>query len=185
MNRSEPGNLLSLPNEVIQSILTLLPAHQIPSLQLVCRRFAQVASEPSLWRNCCISSFRWWHPGHHLRDRLEDPSSTDWKQLYADRHLNSKQVRSALNAILDSETGRLPQLQKIINAAYDAKDVLLEFYGEAKGSPKHLAQRFVLPCFEHMISMLIAIKILESCCPRMLTSEISGSRMAQSEIWRW
>jgi F-box protein 21 len=154
MNRPNPATLLSLPNEVIQSILNLLPAQQISSLHLVCQRFAQVASEPAIWRNCCISYFRWWHPGHHLKDRLQDPSATDWKQLYADRHRTNKEVRLALNAILDNENGRLPQLQKIINSAYDAKDVLLEFFREAKESPKHLAQRLVSCCSEEMYKSL-------------------------------
>jgi F-box protein 21 len=141
MTQLTPIGLLSLPDEVIQSILSYLPPHQIPWVQRVCRRFANVASEQTLWRDFCVSSFRWWDKSHRLSARLQDPTATNWKDFYADRHRASRNTRSALDAMLDSETGRLEQIERILKSGYDVKGVLLEAFQSAKGSDKYLAQR--------------------------------------------
>ena len=147
MTQLTPAGLLSLPDEVIQSILSYVPPQQIPSVQRVCRRFVNVAAEPLLWRDYCISSFRWWHKGHQFKDKLREPSSTDWRRLYADRHRGSRNTQRALNRLLDTEIGRLDQLQQILAIGYDAKGVLLDSFHSAKQSDKYLAQRLVRPQF--------------------------------------
>jgi F-box protein 21 len=141
MTQKLPVDILSLPDEVIQSILSYLPPAQIPAVQLLSRRFANIAAEPLLWRHFCASSFRWWHKGHKLKERLQKPASTDWRDLYANRHRASRNARTALDQILDNETGRLDQIQKILEAGYDAKEVLLDAFHSAKDSDKYLAQR--------------------------------------------
>lgn len=143
MTQTMPQGILSLPDEVLQVILSYLSPYQIPSIQLVSRRFASIATEQLLWRQYCISTFQWWHKGHKLQDKLQNPSSTDWRELFANRHRISSDTNSALHGLTESETGRLKQIQKIIGHGYDAKGTLLESFHEARHSSHFLAIRSV------------------------------------------
>lgn len=141
MTQLTPAGILALPDEVIQAILSYIPPQQVPSIQLVCTRFVNVAAEPLLWKGYCVSSFRWWRKDHHLQVRLQEPADTEWRRLYAHRHQASRSTLRALDRILDNETGRLDQLQQILEIGYDAKGALLEAFDAAKESDKYLAQR--------------------------------------------
>ena len=141
MTQHTPASILSLPDEVIQAILSHVPPQQALRVQSVCSRFVNVAAEPLLWRGYCEDSFRWWAKGHGLKERLQEPSSTDWRRLYADRHRASRSTRRALSEMLDSETGRLDQLQQVLEIGYDAKGALIDAFYSAKQSDKYLAQR--------------------------------------------
>ena len=147
MSQLSAAGLLSLPDEVIQSILAYVPPQQVPSFQRVCRRFVNVAAEPLLWRDYCALSFRWWHKGHRFNERFQEPSTTDWRQLYADRHQASKNTQRALDGILASENGRLARIQTILDVGYDAKGDLMNAFNSAKQSEYYLAQRSVIYLF--------------------------------------
>lgn len=133
--------LTTLPDEVIQSILSYLPPLTTLALQQTCRRFANVANEPLLWKKYCQQSFRWWDK--RFSPQLQDASFTEWKDLFARRNTSSRATRDAINKIVAKELGRLDSLKTILETGYDAKDDLLDMFWNASSSQNHLAQKWV------------------------------------------
>ncbi|KIV96654.1 hypothetical protein PV10_00492 [Exophiala mesophila] len=152
-----PTTLLSLPAEVIQTILFYLPPTSTISVQLTCRRLQHIATEPLLWKDYCRRTFRWWDARHSLTTKLADPSFTAWKQLFATRAEASWKTRSALDNIINDQVGRLDSIQRILEVGYDAKDDLSGLFWNAKDSRNYLAQRYwchaVLGCLHRLMAV--------------------------------
>lgn len=132
--------LTTLPDEVIQAILSVSPPTTAVSLQQTCRRFASVANEPLLWRQYC-QTYRWWDKRHNIKQKFQDASFADWKSLYANRHTSSHATRNAVDRIVAEELGRLDWINIILEAGYDAKEALLDMFRNAASSQNHLAQK--------------------------------------------
>ncbi|KIX01135.1 uncharacterized protein Z518_10201 [Rhinocladiella mackenziei CBS 650.93] len=135
-------HLTALPDEVIQAILSYLPPSTTLALQTTCRRFANVANEPLLWKTYCKQGFRWWDTHHQITTKLEDASFTDWKKLFAARHASAGKTRKAIGKIVAEELGRLDWIKTILEIGYDAKDDLLDMFWNASSSQNHLAQKY-------------------------------------------
>lgn len=133
--------LTTLPDEVLQLILSYLPPRTTLAVQQTCRRFANVTNEPLLWKEYCQHGFRWWHRRHQIREKLQDTSYVDWKPLFARRHTTTLTTHSAIDKIISKEFGRLDWIRVILDAGYDAKDGLLDLFRTASSSPNHLAQK--------------------------------------------
>ena len=142
MTQLQPVSLLSLPDEVIQTIKSNLPPENLKSILLTSRRLANIASEPLLWRSFCQSSFRWWDKRHDLQAKLDDTMFSEWKNLFERRSGASRETREILNTILENETLNVQRISQILErVGYDVKDVLIEAFYNAAGSEKHLAAR--------------------------------------------
>lgn len=134
-------SLDSLPDEVLQLILTHLPPATTIAVQRTSKRFVDVVNEALLWKAYCQSSFRWWDQAWHFSEKLVDPSFFDWKGVFANRFSSTRRTKSALDNIVAEEIGRLDGIQAILATGYDAKDALLDLYWNSSSSPNHLAQR--------------------------------------------
>ena len=143
MTQLEPCNLLSLPDEVLQTILAYTPPRSVVPVHATCRRLATVASGPLLWRSFCQSAFTWWDKRHDIGSKLKDASFTEWEALYKERHLASQHTRDAFANLMGKEEGKLDAVQCILDTGYDAKDVLIAASKAAYGSEMYLAQRYV------------------------------------------
>jgi F-box protein 21 len=133
--------ITTLPDEVIQTILSYSPPTTAISLQQTCRRFSSVANEPLLWRQYC-QTYRWWDKRHNIKSKFRDASSfADWKSLYANRHTSSHATRNAIDRIVAEELGRLDWINIILEAGYDAKEMLLDMFRNAASSQNYLAQK--------------------------------------------
>ena len=135
------SQLIDLPDEVIQVILSFLPPTSNVALQQTCRHFANIANEPLLWKSYCQETFKWWDTRHAFRARLQDMSFFAWKDLFAQRHKSSRATRIAVDNIVTKELGRLDSLKIILEAGYDAKQDLIDMFLNAASSQNHLAQR--------------------------------------------
>lgn len=131
----------SLPDEVIQLILTHLPPATTVAVQRTSKRFVNIVNEPLLWKSYCQNSFRWWDKQWHFHENLSDPSFVDWKALFGNRYDSNLGTRRHLDKIVTNEIGRLREIQNILRTGYDAKDALLDLYWNSSSSPNHLAQR--------------------------------------------
>lgn len=136
-------NLIDLPEEVIQCILTHLPARAVVCLEQTCRRFTAITNEPLLWKSYCQDDFRWWDKRHNFRCKVRDLEFVGWKGLYTERYKSSTLCKVAIQELIDESIGRLDRIQTVLDAGYDAKDTLLEIFRNASRSPDYLAQRLV------------------------------------------
>ncbi len=134
--------LITLPDEVIQAILSYLPPLSTLALQQSCHRLANIDNEPLLWKKYCQQSFKWWD--RRYAARLQDSSSTDWKEIYARRHRSSRTTRNAINKIITKELDRLESIKMVLEVGYEAKDDLLDMFWNASFSENHLAQKWVV-----------------------------------------
>jgi hypothetical protein len=135
------SSLTSLPNEVIQVILSYLPPFSNIALQKTCRQFADVANEPLLWKKYARQTYKWWDPRHAFQAKLADTSFIGWKSLFASRHIAGCITQTAINRIVNQELGRLDALRTILELGYDAKGELLDLFYNSAESENHLAQR--------------------------------------------
>jgi F-box protein 21 len=136
-----PSSLTDLPSEVLQVILSYLPPLSNIALQQTCRHFADITNEPLLWKDYCQQTYKWWDTRHAFKLRLQNPSFTEWKDVFAKRHQTSRTTRKAVDKIVAKELGRLDSLKVILEAGYDAKHDLLDMFWNAASSPNCLAQR--------------------------------------------
>ncbi|KAL2404003.1 hypothetical protein ABEF95_001291 [Exophiala dermatitidis] len=150
------SHLTELPDEVIQAVLHYLPPVSTAALQKTCRRFANVTNEPVLWKSYCQREFRWWDNAHDIQARFKDAATTDWKGLYAHRHLAAGATRHGINKIIAEELGRLDVLKEILDEGYDAKDTLFDMFWNASSSANHLAQKYwchaTLGCLHRLVA---------------------------------
>ncbi|KAK5561033.1 hypothetical protein LTR46_001343 [Exophiala xenobiotica] len=149
--------ITTLPDEVIQAILSYSPPTTAISLQQTCRRFSSVANEPLLWRQYC-QTYRWWDKRHNIKSKFRDASSfADWKSLYANRHTSSHATRNAIDRIVAEELGRLDWINIILEAGYDAKETLLDMFRNAASSQNYLAQKYwshaALGCLHRILAV--------------------------------
>lgn len=137
-----PGELDSLPNEVLQVIFKYLDAISLTSVSRVSKRFSSIADEHLIWKAICLRSFRYWDPSHDVETRKSDPTFHDWKGLYAVRHRAHIATEYMLKAIIDQPVGRLTRVQRICDHGYGIKDTLLKLYAESAHTDYSLAQRY-------------------------------------------
>lgn len=93
--------LYSLPNEIIDHILSTLDVKSLGECAAVCQYWKVCAESNSLWRQLFLSQ-RYWETADDI------PESVSWKELYKTRHILEKRWRAgtvnpmALQGHLDS-----------------------------------------------------------------------------------
>lgn len=142
MTRLAPA-LLHLPEEIIGSILSYLPAQTLELCGAVCRKLNVLANEPLLWRVLCQTHFRSWHPRHQLATRLTRPvEETHWKLLFRERSRINRETAETLNSILETQQCRIDKIEKIVGFGLDATDVVLDNVHCADDAEDVLSRRY-------------------------------------------
>lgn len=181
MTQIESPGLLTLPDEVIQTILSYTPPRSVVSAHATCRRLATIANGPLLWRSFCSSAFKWWDDRHDYKSKLSDPSFTGWETLYAERHLASQRTREVLARLLHDGEGKLDAIQQLLDIGYDAKDVLIDASQNARSSDSYLAQRSV--SLNHASFATDHVKVLEPRCSWLSQSLRCNAEMVLLQTW--
>ena len=118
--------LHDLPDEIILHILRYVDSDDALSISAACKRLNTVSKEPALWREYCLTSYKYWAPWRNIQQTFAAPvASTDWASLFKRRREIDRNVDIKLNSILTSTVGRIPVITEIAEFDYDAKDALL------------------------------------------------------------
>lgn len=141
--------LTALPDEILANIVQFLNVSAIVALNRTATRFVDLANEPLIWREFCRSEYKYWDDRKKFRALLADPLSSEWRNLYASRIVNSRVTSTILKDIISDTVGRSDKLQAIVEHGYKVKDTLLRLFYESPSSPDHLAQKSVL--FHHHV----------------------------------
>jgi F-box protein 21 len=119
------------------------PEDNLRSIQLVCKRFAKVADDQTIWRRHCCTSFQYWRREHRFHEKIEKKAALDydWKRLWLLRKRINAHIEATFNIVLRTKVGRLRGIRHICCYGYDAKDFLLEQSRTADDVEDVLARR--------------------------------------------
>jgi len=139
-----PDFLGRLPDEVVQHILLYCtPSHIIKHIQLVCKRFDRLSSDPLLWRHHCKVEFKYWDVKHQIRKKFRgDANVEQWRNLYAYRIRTHKITTRLLDSIIADQVDRISKYKQIADIGYDAKDTLLLHCHSLSTEDDYLARRY-------------------------------------------
>ncbi|KJZ72408.1 hypothetical protein HIM_08211 [Hirsutella minnesotensis 3608] len=153
-------SLDKVPDEIIQHLLLYAsPTDTLVNIQRLSQRFHRLVNEPLLWKYHCVTSFKYWHTGHQLRNKLgRKVSDVDWKRLYILRVQQNKSVADSLDSIIATKVGRLKRFQAIAELGYDAKDFLLKQCQTDESADDYLARRYYSNSLLDSIHRSIAIE---------------------------
>ena len=151
------SNLSQLPREVLHQIVLYLAPTAVLAFEQVCRRFHELCG-PLVWRQKCITYFRYWNYERKISHRLTAPiDKTSWKQVYLERHEIDRKVSCGIDSILASQVSRIKKVKSIVEKGYEAKDVLLRCLLVADGGEDVLARRWysgaILSCLHRCIAI--------------------------------
>lgn len=142
-SQRRPSRLVSLPDEILRSILFHLPPPALATILQISKRLNLLAQDPAVWRHHCLTYYEYWDKSHKIQQKFADPvSSTDWKGLFLSRRSIDIKTSLLLNSILESQTGRIGKFEEIISQGYDAKDALIRHTRAGKDVPDVLARRY-------------------------------------------
>ncbi|KAL7276273.1 hypothetical protein RUND412_000739 [Rhizina undulata] len=158
-----PGSssLLSLPEEVLEQVLTYVPDEDtILTINRVCRTLQRLVNQPLEWRNRC-KRFHFWEPKHNYAEKRRHPrpAEIDWKVLFVHRFHVERRTTKLLNEIIASPMDRIRRFNEIADFGYDAMDCLA---GHAKAGEEIedvLARRWQASVAIHYIHRRRAIHI--------------------------
>ena len=135
--------LHDLPDEIILHILRYVDWEDALSIGATCKRLNTVSKEPTLWREYCLTSYKYWAPWRNIQQRFAAPvASTDWAALFRQRRDIDRNVDTELNSILTSTVGRIPAITEIARFDYDAKDALLRHVNGKGDTQSRLARTY-------------------------------------------
>lgn len=157
MSRQRP-NFLSLPDEIIQSILLYLPLQDVLAAALANKRLYTLHDHSYLWRKYCRTEYRFWASSHNIDVVLEAPAeSSSLRDLFVLRKQQDQVVLRNLDSILASQHNRLSKIQLILNYGYDSKDVLRRQLQCPNEAEDVLARRYytkeILGCLERNVAL--------------------------------
>ena len=135
-------NICDLPTEVIHQILLCLPPTCLTTLELVSKRFKDLAVQPVLWHDHCRRQFKYWNDARNMDDKwVGNIADTNWKALYIDRHLIDGLVSREIDSILATQTSRSVKTANIIDVGHEAKETLIRHSRANKDMEDILARR--------------------------------------------
>lgn len=116
-----------LPDDVLIRIIYFVPpTENLSVLQLLSHRFHTLAGNQLLWKGHCLKTFRYWHPRHYLKDKLQlRTSEVDWRALFIKRKTQNDKIAELLELIIQTRQSRVARIGQICKFGYDAKDYLL------------------------------------------------------------
>lgn len=132
-----------MPDEIIRQVIQhVSPEEAFNTCPLVSKTFKRVAFDSLLWRNFCQTSFRFWHPEHRLKEKLESRASqTIWRDLWRRRKYRNDLIARLLDGIIATKVDRFAKMGQIGQYGYDAKDYLLEQINTPDSLEDSLARR--------------------------------------------
>lgn len=143
MPETENITLYSLPDEILESIFTYLPPVTLAAASATSKRLNKIANEPLLWRYHCQHTWKYWKDVDKLRAQLAGPAGeTQWKEKFLDRKTRDRYIKTRLDALLDTQKGRIARMEALAGLEYDAKDVLLEEMETPQDAEDVLARRY-------------------------------------------
>ncbi|KAI9884872.1 MAG: hypothetical protein M1823_003354 [Watsoniomyces obsoletus] len=134
-----------LPHEIIRNILIYLPVPDIARARQATREIDGVASDPTLWRTCCLADFSFWNAEHGLEEVLRQPVSLgEWEDLYAIRLGRNRGANGWFDNILQTRTHHIEHINILTGPGfgYDLKDLMLKFMASDLNVGDGLARRF-------------------------------------------
>jgi len=117
--------ILSLPEEVLTAIVSLVSDSCLLKVSQVCRKLNRICSSPLEMRQRCIR-FRWWEERHEIekKKRLPRVTDVDWRDLFLYRIRVRLATSHLLDQIIAYPTNHINNFNHIVNFGYDAKDCL-------------------------------------------------------------
>ncbi|RYP27357.1 hypothetical protein DL767_007729 [Monosporascus sp. MG133] len=136
--------LLRLPDELLEAIASNLSASDLVAFGKTCKRAHKITCESSIWKQHCISTWRYWEERHDLPGKLDlPPGQTDWHKLYSERAQIDREALDVFNQMLLTQRRRYERMQQIAAHRYDVKDLMLSLKNETPDSAEDvLARRY-------------------------------------------
>jgi len=124
---STTSQLLSLPDELLESIVCHLPPDAAIAFGSTSKQCNKIVYEPLVWRRHCMQGWRYWHEKHAIEDKLEQPPiRTKWRQVYSERRRIDKVCADEFEDLLASQQHRLLRIENIAKMGNDARGILQE-----------------------------------------------------------
>ena len=134
--------MCDLPTEVIHQILLCVPPTCLATLELVSKRFKDLAAQPVLWHDHCRREFSYWNDARNMDAKWAgNIADTNWKALYIDRHRIDGLVSRGIDSILSTQTGRSLKATNIIAVGHEAKETLTRHSRANEDMEDFLARR--------------------------------------------
>lgn len=136
-------DLYDLPDELLEHIISYLPPADLAAASATSKRLLKIANEPLLWRYHCEQTWKHWEEAEKFRSELRAPVvEIQWKEKFLQRAKRDRWISSTLNALLETQQGRIARMQDIADLGYDAKDILLEGCNTPATAEDVLARRY-------------------------------------------
>ncbi|KAI5813780.1 hypothetical protein BZA77DRAFT_284357 [Pyronema omphalodes] len=121
----QPSILLSLPEEVITSIIFYISESSLVELSRTCRKLYRLCSSPLEIRQRCLTR-RWWDRRHNFTAMVncKDIHKVNWLKLYIHRMNVERTTTRLLDEIIANPTNHINNFNRIVDFGYDAKDTL-------------------------------------------------------------
>lgn len=117
--------ILSLPEEVLTAIVSLVSDSCLVNVSQVCRKLNRICSSPLEMRQRCIR-LRWWEERHKIEEKKRLPRITDvdWRGLFLYRFRVGLATTHLLDQIIANPANHIINFNHIVDFGYDAKDCL-------------------------------------------------------------
>ena len=117
--------LVSLPEEVISSIISYIPDAALLALSETCIKLNRICSSPLELRERCLH-YKHWQEHHNIDAKIAHPrpAEIDWKKLFIHRFNVDRITTNILEDIIEYPTDRIVRFNKLADYGYDAKDCL-------------------------------------------------------------
>jgi len=117
--------LLSLPEEVLTAIVSLVSDSCLVNVSQVCRKLNRICSSPLEMRQRCIR-FRWWDERHQIEEkkRISRVTAVDWRGLFLYRFRVELAAAHLLDQIIANPANHITKFNQIVDFGYDTKDCL-------------------------------------------------------------
>ena len=115
----------SLPDEIIQQIVSYLPYQSVIAVEQTCHRIQGLIG-PAVWRHLCRTNYQYWAPDRQILAKSARPvGDVDWRSLFIERVKLDREIDSRLHQILSEQHDRTRKVKWIVELGWDAKDALL------------------------------------------------------------
>jgi F-box protein 21 len=117
--------LLSLPEEVLTTIVSCLTDQALVELTQVCKKLKRICSSPLEMQQRCMH-YQWWEDRHEIEKKksYRRTSDVNWRDLFFHRFRVQVLTVRLLSRIIENPIYHIVNFNKIAEFGYDAKDCL-------------------------------------------------------------
>lgn len=118
--------LLQLPDELLDCVISQIAAPgDTHRFGLTCKRAQRLTWVSLVWRQYCLTTWKFWTPRHDISGRLaRPPLHSDWRQLYVERVRIDRAAAGVFEVLLLSQQSRVQRMQDIAAKGCDVRDFL-------------------------------------------------------------